>query len=490
MNFPSSRVDAWWRKGRGGDAGQPDLTRWLSDHHPAWDDPDGFVPRRLVGEYLEECFDRILASALGRSAVLHRRSRVDRILPHAGRGGWELGAGSDRFGPYDEVLVTTGHDSGRTDGFAEGWRAVAPTEPAPSTALGARRLLSWVRTATGPNRGSARIVAIRGFALTAVDAILLLTSPDAAGGGLPRVRIVPFARTGRPLQPKPDPVRFRHRVPDAVWRRGQQGIATTRTSDGIRELVTGTAAEALEAALSQRDRRDCRGRIARVLEDHLSDRRLCGEECLRTMRRSVRVAVGREAPDGYWALGETWRRIYPALVERVSYGGLPAGERVKFRSLCRVMERLAFGPPPESLERLSELASEGVLDLDYLAGAELRRAGGRVRLRRGNRDVVPDLIVDAVTAAPGVDETSPLLGPLLSRGILHVAAGTAGIRVDPSGRALSADGGVVPGLAVIGRATEGWILGLDTLSRSLHSAPDRWAASVAARVSHRAGSVA
>ena len=59
--------------------------------------------------------------------------------------------------------------------------------------------------------------------------------------------------------------------------------------------------------------------------------------------------------------------------------------------------------------------------------------------------------------------------------------GRRGLDVAPDAGVIGPDGRRVPGLSVIGRATEDSVIGNDTLSRTLHPHADRWAARVVRR---------
>ena len=120
-----------------------------------------------------------------------RRARVQGVHPDGDR--WDVRT-ADGSGRYDEVLIAVGHQGGS---------GVFPVE----------RMLARERIAPGAT------VAIRGFALTFIDAALALT--EGRGGTFEpldhpyRLRYVsspgdvevifPFSRTGKPMLAKPGP---------------------------------------------------------------------------------------------------------------------------------------------------------------------------------------------------------------------------------------------------------------------------------------------
>jgi diaminopimelate decarboxylase len=203
------------------------------------------------------------------------------------------------------------------------------------------------------------------------------------------------------------------------------------------------------------------------------------------LARSLDVAVGRRPPDLSWALGEAWRGLYPVISGVGGHGGVPDPEWAPFGRLAAEMERLAFGPPPVNVAKMLALVEAGRVDLRHVARGRLAHAGGRTELRSAAGALEIDLVVDAVLAPPGAAASpgDPIAG-LLADGFVRLApGGRRGIEVLPDGRCVSRTGAITPGLAVIGRATEDWVIGNDTLSRGLHGHPDRWARAVARRAS-------
>jgi uncharacterized NAD(P)/FAD-binding protein YdhS len=157
------------------------------------------------------------------------------------------------------------------------------------------------------------------------------------------------------------------------------------------------------------------------------------------------------------------------------------------------MERIAFGPPAKQCSRILTLIDAGLLDLTFLnGGTVLRKARGRrwiVRPRSHEHQQI-DLVINAVLPRSSqTDHRGPLR--MLSRtGVLAPHSSGCGYRVDRTGRPINVRGETVEGLALLGRPTEGCILGNDTLSRQLHDHPTRWAKAVAARVRTVTGYVA
>jgi diaminopimelate decarboxylase len=183
------------------------------------------------------------------------------------------------------------------------------------------------------------------------------------------------------------------------------------------------------------------------------------DEIRQDLRIGYDIAMGRRAQDSAWALAEVWRRCYPQLINWISHRELTPDDAHPFRQIAAEMERLAFGPPAQNIGKLITLEQAGIVSFDHMTG-----------------DAAADVTINATIPPAGGAELAAPLDGLLRDG--HLSIGTmGGVRVDINAHALTRSG-TAKGLSVIGRATEGCVLGNDTLSRSLHDLPEKWAAAV------------
>ena len=432
---------------------------------------DGFAPRATVGRYLGACFRKTVASLPPTVSLRVERARVTRC---ARRGSsWSLKS-DRRWLRFDDVLLTIGH-------AGSGPAAGPPADVAGIFPVCER--LSEERVAPGSD------VAIRGFALTGIDAVLSLT--EGRGGRFERVgqtptnpgrllyhasgreprTIRPFSRTGQPMAVKPSACVNNAAGANLIWARGLDTLREAPPSVAVIEALVIDAA----AARYKLDRGP-----QRMMTDGLWQRllRRSRTPAIRVSvaddwRASLREARRQDSIGEDQALGAAWRMLYPAIVEAVSYGGLPEAEVARFRRMATRFERFAFGPPQPSVERLLALIEAGLVVFDNAAGPSVERSGDGWQVG----DAHVQTLVDARVAAAGVRDLPPdgLLADLIMRGLIDVDDNWDAIVSQP-------DGSVADHLAVIGRVAEGNVLGHDTLTRTMHDQIPRWAASVADRV--------
>jgi diaminopimelate decarboxylase len=131
------------------------------------------------------------------------------------------------------------------------------------------------------------------------------------------------------------------------------------------------------------------------------------------------------------------------------------------------MERISFGPPPENAAKLLALIESGNVDLSHLTAGPPPQA---------------DVVIDAFIPPPGaLDVGEPLLEGLLRDGHARIPRGRRGVELTADVTCVAASGSPSAGLGAIGRPTEDWVIGNDTLNRALHPHPDLWARRVVAR---------
>lgn len=487
MNFAARHINAW-RRDQHQDRPAMSLLQWLESENLSDYGSESFVPRSVVGRYLESCFKLCTAQLPPHVQLEYLKAKVATISRVDGdRWKVETELADDKQPHiYDDVLLATGHGGWQRDG-------IFPVD---------RRLSESAVPA-------ACHVAVRGFSLTFIDAAISLTQGRggkfcSAGndgellyrpcGREPKM-IFPFSRSGRPMLSKPDYNAIA--LPDelaSVWQSGRAGIRSLIRPAGGFDFQTAlwpkvvqTAAFAL-AYVSHRPVTANLIQETRAWFTNWYRQPVDGDSVKDVMRNSIKVACGEIPLDHGWALGESWRQLYPALVDQISYGGL--SDRSWRRADCprdhgdlslpaiaAEMEKIAFGPPPENLAKILALHRAGILDFSLLRWKGSSKAA---QIASGQVSVKIHAVVNATM--PSVSDCqSPIISGLLHSGTL-VKDVSGGVRVDRSARAIAADGHVVPGLAIAGRATEGWVLGNDTLSRNLHCHLERWADAVSAKV--------
>ena len=440
LNVTSAVVSGAWP----GEHTVPSFDRWRVANGES-EPLEPFPPRARVGEYLRWFWTWLTDHTPEGATLTHRAAAVTAV--ERADEGWLVNGD-----PFDEVLLATGHEAS--------WPGKLSGDGVIPAVFPVAKWLTEDRVPAGSR------VAIRGAALTFIDAALTLTEGRGgrfdgdwrtgltyqASGREPSV-IWPIARSGRWMDPKPQPGTAPATADPAVMDRGRREVLDAPSRDEALAVVARTA-----VALGG-DPDEVNALMGPVDGDPT------------TMLRERLAALTGE-PGSAWALGHAWRGLYDGLRER--FEGTD-GDFASFARLAGLLERVAFGPPPINAAKIVALIDGGVIDPRSLTDGSLD--GATPEGLPGE----PDVVIDAVLAPPGVVEGS-LTGSLVERGVLMSPPGRRGVAVGPDASALTADGQPIPGLACIGRATEDVVIGNDTLNRSLHPAVDGWARRIAGRL--------
>jgi len=455
MNLATQYLDFWCKDSDERTCRTESMIGWLSQHYPDLAMSDLYVPRAIVGEYLYDCFKTVWQHLKQHASVQWKQKTAQDLCQDSQSWIIDDGLSLERF---DHVVVTTGHEGIRASRISN-----SVCEP----------FVFPVETQLSRDRVKPKAkVFLRGFGLTAIDAILMLT--EGRGGRFvegPHVpiyvksleepsRIEIYSRSGRPMLAKPTakmkPIRLNfwqpykselsRKLPEHGQLRFQQDIwsVVVEAAAGLlKESGQGLTAEQVHVWYESWSRCETNFATAR-----------------RAMLQSYNVANGSRSKDIPFALGEAWRKLYPEIVALISHGGLTIESWHYFQTTQREMERIAFGPPAVNVGKLLALMHSGIV---RYCNVPLQNS---LRIECDLYDVR----LNAVLAAPHEFQSRGLLSKLIAAGVVQTEKQTGAIRVDRAGGV----GPVACGLSVFGRATEGWVVGNDTLSRTLHQQIENW----------------
>lgn len=443
-----------------------------------------FVPRKLLGRYLQDCYRLLLSVCPGHVEIRHHAERIVGCRSLADGAGFVLRSEQGRSFEVRGLFLSTGHDpQGLAELMAEG----------------------------GPETGQR--VAIEGLGLTAMDTLAALT--QGRGGRYvrhgQRWRYLPsgdepqlfmFSRSGLPFHARPQ------------WQEGK--------SLKLPRLFF--TAAAIHTLRQRHTRLDFRRDLLPLIEDEMralfyqAKARLFGPRPLAQLQLRLCAAVPLEpqirralfaelaesygdfAPGdwlttepwqgdaggyGLWyrqwierdlalsRLGirdsplkqalEVWRDYRDLLRLAVDHDGLDEASTLDFyRCWAGVSNRLVGGPQKERYEDLLALIEAGVVQV--LPPMQVEEQGTALLLRPvaepGSMSIEVDSLIHARSAHSGLSrQRHPVFDDLLRQGELRSAHGypADGIAIDRQHRALRADGSLHQRLWVLGPAVEGCI---------------------------------
>ncbi len=206
----------------------------------------------------------------------------------------------------------------------------------------------------------------------------------------------------------------------------------------------------------------------------------------------------------WMAAAAVWRQATPLFQRIFQFGGLtPASHRAFMTRYASALNRISFGPPIASAEKLVALAEAEILNFGMARGADVQldQQRGRFQLQSnidGSSRAVTHLIDARIPKVALLDDQAGLYQNLLRRGTIQPFANRGRQRehnerpyypgclalASKAGLVISGAGHVNPRMAATGTPTEGITHDNDSLSRSCNNFASDWAAHVRAQYAH------
>lgn len=429
---------------------------WASEKAPEW--VNEFPPRAVIGEYMVDSYLHTRAN-LPECIELHEHAHACKVSGEPGA--WRVTTGQQTF-KADELLLAVGHAKRGPDSL-EGQDLSDVADSVYPYAYPVSVLEDIKPGAT---------VAVRGAGLTFIDIALALT--EGRGGKFSDdgteythaddevETIYPLGLEGIFLDVKPDLGEVEEILSRAELNSARAKINSARKistiMDVIRELTEETMEKegyanselAFDAVIagSQPSAGNARATLAEALGAFKGERKLT--------TRSVFAGVVL--------------KLYGEIVERVSGREWEEENWEEFASWIALVNSYGSGPPPINAQKMLTLIDAGIIDCSWLdEGVDAEELPEKV-----------DALVDAVLAPSGywpeaypeLEELDPYLGTWADP---TVPTKRSGVRTDTNASVLDKDAKPIEGLAAVGRITDDWILGLDSLNLSLHPHIRNWA---------------
>ena len=189
------------------------------------------------------------------------------------------------------------------------------------------------------------------------------------------------------------------------------------------------------------------------------------------------------------AVTAVWRKASMLFCEIYSFGGLsPDSQRYFDGSMRGKLNRVTYGPPVKSAEKLYALMTAGILNFDAARNPDLlldeKRGSFILQFKPNNTRLPVQYLVDArIPKVNLADDPGPLFRNLLNRGLITLFENRFGreayrpgaVNINRQGFVIDKNDTVNHGIAVTGTPTEGITFDNDTLSRDRNNFVDNWA---------------
>ena len=452
---------------------------------PDWVRPQGyddeaFVPRALLGQYLNMRYAELAASLPAEVTLSHHAVQVTSASRD---GGWHLHSGTSDYGPYDHVLLSVGQPETADDDQMAEWR-----DHAARHGLDLAHAYPGHALIAAADAWAGKTVAIRGLGLSALDVVGLLT--QGLGGrfedqryiasGREPARIVPFSLDGHAPAPKPATAEIDARfdplpAEDAAFR-----DALTTALVGPPDKALTTICTALEAPtlriLGETDPSAVRHWLQTERDEPGTQET---RDTTATLRAHIAQAEGDTPSIGY-TIGQLWRKWQPLL--REGYLAAPVGPQTAtaLTDFDEGLKRYSYGAPVATLRHLLTLIETGLVDPRAADAPDITATAQGWRLHEDDTTLTAAIMIDSVLPAAALPPVSDPLIEALKTTHLTALADDLGARTTPEGAATTPEGTRIKGLWLAGRLANGSVIAADSIHDCFGIVPRRWARAVLA----------
>lgn len=425
---------------------------------------NSFPPRSVIGEYFSYCIE-FVRDNLPENISLLEYGRAQRVTGEPHR--WIIATEHQDI-VAEELLLAVGH---------------AVTAPDALTSKDTEEIADRLFESAYPldrldDIPAGATVATRGAGLTFIDVALALT--EGRGGsfngdattytpsGNEVSVIYPTDLQGMFLDAKP-PVEELDNLLDAeCWELAEDEIAgadsLAEILDVIRELCADIFAELGISAP--------KGTYDDILKGPEPGQGLSRKK----LAESIEVTKRERPFTARAAFACTVIRLLEELIGKLSGEEWPRSGWTTFTTINELVSNYGFGPPLMNAQKILTLIDAGIIDCSWLdSGVDALELPDRV-----------DALIDAVLAPSGFwpgayPELADIEQYLGIWADPEKKGARTGVRTDEDGTVVDDDVRPIHGLAAIGRITEGWVLGMDTLNTTVHPHMLNWAKRIARR---------
>jgi 2,3-diaminopropionate biosynthesis protein SbnA len=539
MNNQAGDINMWMDEAPRPVVSEPrGLPEWLRQNHGINITESDYVSRSTVGKYLTHGFEQIATHLPENICGQYLIGEVIDIFEAEGNYKLTLkttdGSTNNIHHRYDYLLLATGHPRNRPteqdmefEQFAE--------DPKDTGFIPFIYPVESMLSNISPGCS----VAIKGIGLTFVDAVLAMTEGRGGrfkrqpkndrliykhSGNEPEV-IYPFSRSGLPMLPRgPVP----QDAPPLIFfteaaLNNMRGKQPDRKLDFKTEMLPLLKQEMTAAFYDiklkqtgfKEDLSSCRNfaEVKHHIESFHQQNKNCepfdfenflaplGEKQFSKSRAFhsfiqsywhfyLEEAKNGELVSPWAAVTAVWRKATPLFGKYYAFGGLtPESQHYFDTKFRRKLNRVTFGPPIESVEKLLALMEAGILNLELAKNPIVRanQSNDMFKLEINDFKVrqYAQYLVDArISKVSLPDDGSPLYQNLLNSGIIrmfknesqHHSYQPGCLEISPNGFVIDKNGTANKQIAATGTPTEGITFDNDALSRSRNNFVSGWAA--------------
>ncbi|APQ16237.1 FAD/NAD(P)-binding protein [Maribacter hydrothermalis] len=529
MNYTNRNINSWvLKKPYAPATSTPDFVTWLTGNKIADAAPGMYAPRATVGKYLEACYQFVLEQLPKNIEVVVHIGTVTNVYKK--EEAYELKYVDAKFRQEADIqcnkmLFTTGHHS-----FKAQSRKNIMLDNKIEFVYPMDEKLSHITKDS--------LVAIKGFGLTAIDAILSLTEGREGSfkkhdkgilkyipSGKEPNKIYPFSRTGLPMVPRNGllttdtelhfftkeviaelkqnrPVSFNYTLLPLIKKEFYFAYYSVLFKNYGHQFYFDEDFTVIENQVQyfHEDFPECPvfnwDDIVNPFKDEPKLSSIVLQVYIELLINEARLG---EDKSPFMAAVSTWRKISPIFNEIYSFGGLDAVSHKEFDTFYfGLFNRLSYGPPVKNMQKMLALCKAGILDFSYVKSASISfnddKSKISLHIKNGQATDISYLVNATISRGKEGGFKNELYQNLVENGLIRefenklITGYKPGcIEINEVGNAIDKNGNVNTDISFYGTPTEGITCDNDTLSRTRNNFASVWAKSTCRAIKKRDG---
>ena len=526
MNYANRNINSWVLKEPFSIASAtPDFVTWLTAKGYTNAAPGKYAPRALVGSYLVDCYQLVLEQLPKNVKVFTHIGKVTDMIKQ--NENYQVFYTDRKSGEQDVVacnnaLFTTGHQS---------FKAHKPESEISDNKID---FIYPTNEKLSPVTPQSQ-VAIKGFGLTAIDAILALT--EGRGGVFKKnekgilkyipsekepYKIYPFSRTGLPMVPRngspTSEITLQFFTEEVVQNlKANKPISFNNT---LLPLIQKEFYYAFYSVLFKNqghqfyyddDFTVMQNQVQYFHEDYPESPVFNWETIVNPFKDEPKLSTVvlqvyveflideaklGEDKSPFMAAVATWRKISPVFNELYSFGGLDAESHKEFNDhYFGLFNRISYGPPVKNMQKMLALCKAGILDFSYAKSASITQNNENgnftLQVENGQTTEINYLVNATIARAKESGFKNELYQNLNKNGIIREYKNSTYVpgclEINAKGNPVSEAGIVNNDITFYGTPTEGITCDNDTLSRTRNDFATNWAKETCTAILKRDG---
>jgi len=529
MNYANRNINSWVLKEPYASAtSTPDFVTWLTGNRIADAALSKYAPRATVGKYLEECYQFVLEKLPKNIEVVVHIGTVTNVFNKAEA--YELRYVSAQFREEasvhcDRLLFTTGHHSFKSQ---------------KNKCILSENRIDFIYPTDEKLKHITKklLVAIKGFGLTAIDAILALTEGREGSfikndegilkyipSGKEPHKIYPFSRTGLPMVPrngspksdtelhfftedivkdfkKNKPVSFKCTLLPLIKKEFYFAYYSVLFKNHGHQFYYDEDFTVIENQVRyfHEDFPECPvfnwGAIVNPFKDEPILSSVLLQYYIEFLIDEAKLGADKSP---FMAAVAVWRKISPLFNELYSFGGLDAASHKEFDTFYfGLFNRLSYGPPVKNMQKMLALCKAGIIDFTFAKSAAISKNNSKdmfnLYIENGQETEINYIINATISRAKEGGFENELYKNLLKNGLvrefenkLNTGYKPGCVEINEDGNAIGGDGNVNTDISFYGTPTEGITCDNDTLSRTRNDFASVWAKSTCEAIKKRDG---